>query len=100
MNDMPNPTETTRAPSDPESRLMQDIIQNLGNLPASIHRIQFRLGEDSQGDPCIWIELVMDDDLNPSKEKMADIRRVKAELRNAIMLSDTERWPYVGIVTE
>jgi len=48
----------------------------------------------------VWITFVAGDDLKPSKEKIADLQRVTSEVRAEILRSNTERWPYVEIVTE
>ncbi len=48
----------------------------------------------------MWITFIAGDDLKPSKEKIADLQKVASEVRAEIFRSDTERWPYVEIVTE
>ncbi len=83
-----------------EARLFHEIAQGMGPLPAGVRRLQFRFGEDSVGDPAVWIVLVADDDLNPSKEKIAALGRFIDEVQAAILRSDTERYPYSQILTE
>jgi len=83
-----------------EARLFQNILQGIGPLPTGVRRVQFRFGEDSVGDPAVWIELVADEDLNPSNEKLDALRRVINDVQAAILRSDTERYPYSKILTE
>lgn len=72
----------------------------MSGLPAGVRRVEFRFGEDSEGAPAVWVSFVAGDDLKPSKEKIAEIQKVTGEVRAEILRSDTDRWPYVEIVTE
>jgi len=83
-----------------EARLFQNILRGIGPLPSGVRRVQFRFDDDSMGDPAVWIELVADEDLNPSNEKLDALRRVIDEVKAAIRRSDTARWPYSKILTE
>ncbi len=83
-----------------EARLFHDIVRRIGRLPTGVRRVEFRFGEDSEGASAVWISLIADDDLKPSKEKIADLQRIAGEVRAEILRSDTDRWPYVEIVTE
>jgi len=88
------------AASAEEARLFHEILRGIGPLPEGVRRVEFRFGEDSQGDPAVWIVLVADEDLNPSNEKLDALRRIIDEVQAAILRSDTERWPYSKILTE
>ncbi len=90
----------TGAATGEEARLVHDIVRKLGGLPSGVLRVEFHFGEDSEGAPAVWITFVASDDLKPSKEKIADLQRITSEVRAEILRSDTERWPYVEIVTE
>lgn len=90
----------TPAATGAEGRLFHDIIGKLGDLPPGVKRVGFRLGEDSVGTPAVWITFVADDDLKPSKEKIAAMQKITNEVKAEIFRSDTERWPYVEIITE
>lgn len=88
------------AASGDEARLFHDIIRRAGELPPGVHRVEFHFGEDSEGAPAVWITLVADDDLRPSKEKLAAIQRYIKEIKSRVLHSDSERWPFVEIATE
>jgi hypothetical protein len=83
-----------------EARLYHDIVRKHGRLPEGLKRIEFRFGEDSTASSAVWIVLVAEEDVNPSKDKIAGLRRVADEIRSEILASDSQRWPYVEIVTE
>jgi len=40
------------------------------------------------------------DDLKPSKDKIADFLSILDEVRDQVLRSDSDRWPYFEIVTE
>lgn len=88
------------AASGAEARMFHDIVKNLGGLPPGVRRVDFQFGDDSDGTPAVWISFVADDDVRPSKEKIADLRSMMNKVRAEVLLSDTDRWPYVEIVTE
>ncbi len=96
----PDDQSLTGAATVAEARLFHDIVRKVGRLPSGVRQVRFRFGEDSEGAPAVWITLVAGDDLKPSKEKIGDLQRVTSEVREEILRSDTERWPYVEIVTE
>jgi hypothetical protein len=87
------------ASSADEVKRFNDIVRTV-RLPDDVHRIEFRLGEDSTGAPAVWITLIAKDDLTPSKRKIADLQRVAEEVRSKVRSSESNRWPYVEIVTE
>ena len=87
-------------PSGDEAAVFDDIVRQMGRLPDGIRRVEFHLGEDSEGSPAVWITFVAHDDLNPSKEKLSELRRVTNEVRSQVIQSGTKRWPYIEIATE
>lgn len=88
------------AASGDEARLFHDIVRRAGELPPGVHRVEFHFGEDSEGAPAVWITLVADDDLRPSKEKLAAIQRYSKDIQSQVFGSDSARWPFVEIVIE
>ncbi len=65
-----------------------------------MHRVEYRLGEDSYGDPAVWMIFVADDDLKPSKQKIDAYYRFTQEVLDAVHRSDSVRWPFPRIETE
>jgi hypothetical protein len=87
----------TGAASGDEARLFHDIVRKHRPLPAGVLRVEFRFGEDSTGAPAVWIVFVAKDDLKPSGERIAAIRRVADEVRSEVRQTGSDRWPYVTI---
>jgi hypothetical protein len=52
------------------------------------------------GAPAVWFTFISRDDLNPSKQKIAEFQRIGNELREEVRRSDSDRWPFIEIVTE
>lgn len=65
--------------------------------PADIKGIEVELGEDSTGDPAAWIWLLVDDDLNPSREKLREVAEFAAAVRSALLQEGLLHWPYVRL---
>jgi hypothetical protein len=82
-----------------EAKVLQDIIRERVRLPEDMHWGDFRVGEDSTGEPAVWIVVVAHDDLKPSKSKIASLQRAREEVRS-IVHSQTNRWPYIEIATQ
>ncbi len=83
-----------------EAELFDAIARKWEPLPKEIKRVYFRFGEDSGGDPAVWITAVVPEDLKPSKEKINALYEATQAFRNEVFQADTGRWPYIEIVTE
>jgi hypothetical protein len=88
------------AASGDEATVFSEIVRGIGRLPDGVRRVEFHLGEDSEGAPAVWITFIARDDLKPSKAKISDLQRVINEVRSQVIRSGTERWPYFEIETE
>jgi hypothetical protein len=95
------PGETAQGPTSSvdEAQLLYDIIRERVHFPDDVRRVEFRLGEDSTGAPAVWVAFVAHDDLKPSKIKIANLQRAANEVRS-IIHNESNRWPYIEIVTE
>ncbi|MGD0183731.1 MAG: hypothetical protein ABSC25_00595 [Roseiarcus sp.] len=82
-----------------EGRFFAELSRSVP-LSAAIKDIDFRFGEDSDGAPAVWITVLASADVNPSKEKIAELSRAAETLRAAVLNSEFKRWPYVQIKTE
>lgn len=69
-------------------------------LPEIIKRVTFRFGDDSDGSPAVWITIVTDGNINPSRAKIEQLHRAAEAFRADVRNSDTDRWPYIDIKTE
>ncbi len=93
-------TRQPAAPQTAEEAALRDIERNLPALPRSVHGVTFRLGENWQGEPAMWIVVQADDDLKPSKKKLETLQAFTDEIRQLIFASGITRWPYVDIETK
>ena len=82
-----------------EAKVLHDIVRERVRLPEDMDWGEFRVGEDSTGEPAVWIVVVAHDDLKPSKSKIASLQRAREEVRS-IVHSQTNRWPYIEIATQ
>ncbi|MBI1776607.1 MAG: hypothetical protein HYR63_14775 [Proteobacteria bacterium] len=68
-------------------------------LPAGVKRFELQFGDDSTGDPAVWVLFIIDDDLNPSPKKVSEFSKlaqeVTADLLAKLPKKGIERWPYV-----
>ena len=68
-----------------------------GKLKYPVRGIKVEFGTDSTGDPAAWIWIVVDDDLDPSREKVLQLNRLTDAVRDALLERSTDPWPYVGL---
>ena len=83
-----------------EDALFRDIVSRLTDLPDGVKRVTYRLDDDFAGDPAVYIIIVAEDDLKPSRQKLESLRRLSNQAREAVTRSDTHRWPYIRIEPE
>lgn len=66
-------------------------------LPEFVHRYEVELGEDSVGDPAVYVLIYVDDDKKPSKEKLSQLRDLTDSLSQDLIVKLPQRWPYIRI---
>lgn len=64
--------------------------------PAGYDRFQLEFGEDATGDPAVWVWFIVEDDPMPSKEQVALASALAENVRNVLIDSGHDWWPYVG----
>jgi hypothetical protein len=65
--------------------------------PDGVTRIGFEFGEDSTGDPAVWISIFVKRDLEPTKETVDAIHDFAQAIRLEIIEARKRHWPYVRI---
>ncbi len=55
-----------------EERFYADLAKS-APLSETIKRIESRFGEVSDGEPAVWLTIDVDDNLKPSREKIAEL---------------------------
>ena len=72
------------------------VVLKQQHFPYGIRQFDLEFGEDSTGDPAVWIWFPIDDDPDPSKEKLSRLNRLVRQTRDMIREYGITRWPYVN----
>ena len=103
---VPRMPVTRAPPSEPNARasafreeeaFFRNLLAKWTDHGKRQYRLDFRLGEDSEGSPAIWITIFSRDTVNPSKETIQDVDQISDEIRKEVINSEFERWPYFQI---
>jgi hypothetical protein len=62
-----------------------------------LRRFEIEFGPDSTEKPAVWIHLIVDADLRPSKQKMTKLGKVVRKVEAALLREDLGLWPYVDV---
>ncbi len=89
------PTRETNAE---EARRINDalnVILKQQHFPYGIRHFDVEFGEDATGDPAVWISFPIEDDPDPSTEKLSNLNRLVHQVQDMIREYGVTRWPYV-----
>lgn len=87
------------AGEDPDLRRIIDVIRSVP-WPDYVFGADFRLGNDSTGDPAVWIWLLLNDDVEIESRAVQDeLGRVRRAYLDEIQKAGINRWPYVSVRT-
>lgn len=78
-----------------EVRQVRAIIKS-HRFPADVQGVEVKFGRDWTEAPAAWIEFLVEDDLNPSKEKIARLNDFANVVRRDLLKTKPLYWPYVG----
>jgi len=65
--------------------------------PADVKAVKVDFGKDWIGAPAAWISYLVEDDLDPSREKIARLNKFTSSARNALLKTGPNYFPYVGV---
>jgi hypothetical protein len=70
--------------------------------PEGVKRISWNTGEDSAGNPALWVRFIVSraDDINGDRELLSRIRRSTATIRSGLRETGVAFWPYFEIEAE
>jgi hypothetical protein len=85
---------TKTAEIDREAEIVRGVLAKW-EAPANVREVDFDFGEDSTGDPAVWIWLTVDDDPQPSRQSIVDLSRFVTDIRRDLLSADLLHWPYV-----
>ena len=89
------PKKTVRAP-DNESRRIYNVIKDRA-LPPGVRKLEVELGEDSTGEPAVWIWFLIQPGFEPTKDRLARINDFARKVKTAISDAGVERVSYVRL---
>jgi hypothetical protein len=64
-------------------------------LPADVRSFEVKFGTDATGDPAVWIWFLVDEDNNPSHEKIRGLNRFADKVRSELLKMNLRYWPYI-----
>jgi hypothetical protein len=79
-----------------EARVIHDLV-SANTDPQFVRMFEVKFGPDSSDKSAVWIYLVVDDDLHPSKEKIAKLNENVNRVRSALLDKNIRFWPYVEV---
>ena len=65
--------------------------------PEEVKGYDVEFGSDWEGDPAVYVRLLVDDDLRPSEEKLERVGRFKDAVRDALLDAELSHWPFVRL---
>jgi hypothetical protein len=83
----------------PESERVREAIWSVWKEERWwIPTFDYEIGDDSTGDPAVWIWLILNDDRDiEARETREWLRRVRLAIRSALQDRGVERWPYISV---
>ncbi|MDQ2803486.1 MAG: hypothetical protein M3Y41_12700 [Pseudomonadota bacterium] len=67
--------------------------------PEAVEDVELEFGEDSSGDPAVWVWLLVAPDLEPPAATMRELSDFAQSIRWGLTEPDLKHWPYVGFRT-
>jgi hypothetical protein len=62
-----------------------------------VHGFKIEFGPDSTDRPAVWVHLIVDPDLKPSRKKISELGRVVRKVRTALLQENLGLWPFVDV---
>jgi hypothetical protein len=79
-----------------EVREIQKVVKS-HRPPPDVRAVKVDFGRDWIGAPAAWISYLVEDDLDPSKEKITRLNKFTTSVRNALLKTSSSYFPYVGV---
>jgi hypothetical protein len=65
--------------------------------PEDVKGYDVEFGSDWEGDPAVYVWLVVDDDLRPSDQKLQRVGDFRHAVRRALLDAELSHWPFVRL---
>jgi hypothetical protein len=79
-----------------EARLIHNLVQ-ANTAPTVVRNFELKFGPDSVNNRAVWINLFVEEDLHPSKEKISELNKIAGRIRSLLLREKLDFWPYVEI---
>jgi hypothetical protein len=79
-----------------KARQIYDLVE-ANRSSRFVHSFKIEFGPDSTDKPAVWIHLIADPDLNPSRKKISELGRVVRKVEAALLEENLGLWPYVDV---
>jgi hypothetical protein len=87
--------ERSGAPAE-KARQIHDLVE-ANRSSRFVHGFKIEFGPDSTDRPAVWVHLIVDPDLKPSKEKISELGEVVRKVRTALLQENLGLWPFVNV---
>jgi hypothetical protein len=77
-----------------EAKIVRDAVEKWC-LPPNVRGFDIEFGEDSSGDPAVWIWLTIEDELKPSAQSISNLNGFVTNVRSDLLRRGPTHWPYV-----
>jgi hypothetical protein len=87
--------------ADPEAeKISRAIWQAWWDYRDLVPSFDFQIGDDSTGDPAVWVWLVLDDGVNvEAAQTRARLDQLRGQIHESLRRAGITRWPYVRMQT-
>ncbi|QJE02522.1 hypothetical protein HH212_22935 [Massilia forsythiae] len=82
-----------------DEKIIREVIERI-EWPDDIHGYDLEFTPDWSGAPSVYINLHIDDDYHPSKDKIGRLSRVRREIADELLDMGLDYFPYVKLVAE
>src|ERR1700733_14756397 len=79
-----------------KARQIHDLVE-ANRSSRFVHGFKIKFGPDSTDRPAVWVHLIVDPDLNHSKEKNSERGEVVRKVRTALLQENLGLWPFVDV---
>jgi hypothetical protein len=78
-----------------EARQIHNLVQATTAPVGAVRNFELKFGPDSANNKAVWVRLVVDNDLNPSDEKITELNQIADKIRSQLLRENLSVWPYV-----
>jgi hypothetical protein len=79
-----------------EARRIHSLVKANTN-PQEVRGFELKFGRDSTDNEALWVYLLVENDLNPSTQKISRLNEQAKKVRSALLNANLRFWPYVDV---